>query len=385
MLISASDWERYVNRLAAIDESVARQMRAYIEVNGYDHPDDIINIAYQLSTKYGEAAAEATCEMYDAIAAAQGVNVPAAEPARTPSLEETKDMIERVLNITHPEEYSKTVPAETSKLVKKTSTRTMRKNAARDGAKMALIPSGDGCAFCKMLGSRGWEDARASKSFEAHLHAHCRCEYCVRFNNDLSVDGYDPDELLEEYNSTGGKNAKEKLNLMRKAYREANKDKINAQKRAVYEEENKGYNEDVTRKEPIKLLINNFDKSDPLWRQAFSIEEEPGFENVAGHGNSKHFEVSDNGKRTIMTAGEYADYLRDSAGFHGQDLKFVSCSVGEGQDSFAQELSGILHIKVKAPNMDAYYDEDEGTVFIGSPFTNVGEWRVFDDGVEVFE
>lgn len=219
---------RYIDRLAAVNQAAADQMQAYIQRNGFGNTEQIISLAAALADKYGEAAAAATCDMYDAVAAAQGVSVPPAEPARTPSLQEVKDVIEYALD-----QAPTTVPAKTGALVKKTSTRTMRKNAARDGAKMALVPSGDGCAFCKMLGSRGWEDARSSKSFEAHLHAHCRCEYVVRFSDNLEVEGYDPDALYEEY-LAGGDSSQERMNAMRRTYRADHKDEINAQKRAAY-------------------------------------------------------------------------------------------------------------------------------------------------------
>lgn len=240
---------RYIDRLAAVNQAAADQMQAYIQRNGFGNTEQIISMAAALADKYGEAAAAATCDMYDAVAAAQGVSVPPAEPARTPSLQEVKDVIEYAID-----QAPTTVPAKTGALVKKTSTRTMRKNAARDGAKMALIPSGDGCAFCKMLGSRGWEDARSSKSFEAHLHAHCRCEYVVRFSDNLEVEGYDPDALYEEY-LAGGDSSRERMNAMRRTYRSDHKDEINAQKRAAYAAQKEQENSTKARKALVQATL----------------------------------------------------------------------------------------------------------------------------------
>lgn len=203
-------------------------MQAYIRKNGFTDTEAIIQLANALSAKYGEAAAAAACDMYDAIAEVQGAKVPPAEPARTPTLEETRNVINSALN-----RAPDTVPDETGKLVKKTATRTMRKNAARDGAQMALVPSGDGCAFCKMLGSRGWESPRSSKSFEAHLHKNCRCEYIVRFGDDLEVEGYDPDALYDEFMQYGG-NWKNKMNAMRREHYAEHKVDINARKRLTW-------------------------------------------------------------------------------------------------------------------------------------------------------
>lgn len=129
----------------------------------------------------------------------------------------------------------------------------------------------------------------------------------------------------------------------------------------------------------IRLRLNYFNKDDILYIESFSIEEEPGFEDVCGHGNEKQFEI----RSKPMTAAAFADYIKESGEFHGQNLRFVSCSVGSGENSFAQQLSKILGIRVKAPNMDAYYDTKDGVIFIGSPHANVGKWRVFENGEEI--
>lgn len=211
MIITAQIWAAYRKRLAKVNEKAELLMQQYVDKHGLEDVDKVMQMAYQIAGKYGEAAAAAACDMYDAIAMAQGADVLAAVPAMVPTMQEVKDVIGYALD-TAPV----TVPASTGKLVKKTATRTMRKNAARDNAEMALIPSGDGCAFCKMLASRGWESSRSSKSFEAHLHPHCQCEYVVRFDRTLEVEGYDPEALLQEFKDTGERNWKDRLNAMRR-------------------------------------------------------------------------------------------------------------------------------------------------------------------------
>ena len=231
LTIKSKDWKKFINALAKINNAAAKEIEGLVGKGGLDNMDliSLMGQVYRVTSTYGEAAAALTCEMYDAIAVAQNAKVPPAEPARPITMQEVRDTVNYALS-----RSPQMIPAETGKLVKKMSTRTMRKNAARDGAKMALVPSGDGCAFCKMLGSRGWESARASKSFEAHLHSHCRCEYVVRFNGDLRVEGYDPDALYDEFMSLEGDTWEEKLNSMRRAQYAVNKDAINAQKREAY-------------------------------------------------------------------------------------------------------------------------------------------------------
>lgn len=231
--IKKKDWENYINALAGVSERAAKDMQDFVDKNGMEDVTMIIAKSYQCSVKYGEAAMALTCEMYDKIAVVQGAKVPPAVPARSVTMQEVKDTVNHALR-TAPS----TVPAVAGKLVKKSSSRTMRKNAARDGARMALVPSGDGCPFCKMLGSRGWEPARSkrSKTFEAHLHAHCRCEYVVDFTGDMQVEGYDPEALYDEFMNLDGTSWEERMNIMRNQQRKipAIRDKINAQKRAAY-------------------------------------------------------------------------------------------------------------------------------------------------------
>ena len=132
----------------------------------------------------------------------------------------------------------------------------------------------------------------------------------------------------------------------------------------------------------VRLRINLFDKGDPLRSEAFSIEEETGFEDICSHGSSQAIEVSVKGKRTQMNADEFADYLKAN-GYKGGDLRLAACSTGKGDNSFAQQLSKALGNKVKAPDDDIYYIPEEGILRIGSKYTNLGEWRTFDKGVEV--
>lgn len=132
----------------------------------------------------------------------------------------------------------------------------------------------------------------------------------------------------------------------------------------------------------IKLSINLFDKSDPLYVDSFSVEEIPGFKDVCLHGSSGSVQMRIDGKLKNMSAKEFADYLRSSTEYKGGDIRLASCSTGAGDNSFAQQLSKELGVRVMAPDDDLYYAPDEGTVFVGAPNHNVGVWRIFENGVE---
>lgn len=136
-------------------------------------------------------------------------------------------------------------------------------------------------------------------------------------------------------------------------------------------------------KSVIRLRVNLFDKSDPLYLDAFSIEEENGFEDVCLHGCSSSVQRIVNGKPVNMSAEEFADFLKADTSYKGGNIRLASCSTGKGENSFAQQLSKVLGVTVKAPDDDVYYAPDEGTLFVGSPFMNNGRWRVFKNGDEV--
>ena len=164
--------------------------------------------------------------MYDALAAADGVPVPPAEPAEPASYREVAKMVNATKD--SPPQLQRGV----SRLVKRAGADTTLQNAKRDGAEFAWIPHGDTCAFCLTLASRGWQRASANvlKGDHAeHIHANCDCEFAIRFSSGTNVAGYDPEKYLQKYRDAGGD-----INAMRRVNYAANKDRINAQKRAAY-------------------------------------------------------------------------------------------------------------------------------------------------------
>lgn len=134
----------------------------------------------------------------------------------------------------------------------------------------------------------------------------------------------------------------------------------------------------------IKLSINLFDPKDPIYLDALSIEEEPGFEDIHLHGSPSAVQVTRNGKIVNLNVDEFIKEL-NKKGYTGGDLRLCSCSTAKGNNSFAQQLSQKLNIKVKAPDDDLYYIPEDGVLFVGSEYTNTGSWRIFEKGVEIFE
>lgn len=231
MTISERDWNNYVQRLSKLDKRAGDAMAQYIAKYGTEDTEGLIVYANALVTKYGEGSAELAAQMYDALAEAEGVTVAPAEPAQPPSMAEVAKAIYRTLD------SPPLMAGATSRLVKQTGADTILKNALRDGAEFAWIPGGMSCAFCLTLASRGWQRAskKAIKNGHAqHIHAHCKCNYAIRFSSRTNVAGYDPDKYLRMYENAEGNTPSEKINSMRRAQRDENKALVNAQQRDAY-------------------------------------------------------------------------------------------------------------------------------------------------------
>lgn len=228
MKVTEKTWVEYITRLSELNETAGQKMADYVAKHGTGDTDALIAYAQALVQKYGEGSAELACQMYDAMAKASGANVPPAEPAEPADYGETARMVNATMQ--SPPQLQGGV----SRLVKRAGADTTLKNAIRDGAEWAWVPHGDTCPFCITLASRGWQKSskKALKGDHAeHIHAHCNCEYAIRFNGNTTVAGYDPEEYLAQYNAHGGD-----INAMRRAQYAENRIQINAQKRAAYAE-----------------------------------------------------------------------------------------------------------------------------------------------------
>lgn len=244
MQITAKTWNEYITRLSRLNQKAGQLMRQYIDTHGTGDADALITYAAALVTKYGEGSAELACQMYDALAEAANAGVPAAEPAEPADYGEVARMVNATKN-----QNPANLPNGVSRLVKRAGADTTLKNAVRDGAEWAWVPHGDTCPFCITLASNGWQKA-SSKVLKGghadHIHANCDCEFAIRFDLNTTVAGYDPEKYLAQYNAAGGD-----INKMRRVNYAANKERINAQKRAAYaarrlrEQANRGILDDI--------------------------------------------------------------------------------------------------------------------------------------------
>lgn len=226
MQITARAWNEYITRLSRLNQKAGQLMREYMDGHPEADTDALIRYAYALVTKYGEGSAELACQMYDALAEAQGIALPAAEPAPTATYGEVTGMVKAT------QDSPANLQSGVSRMVKQAGADTTVHNAIRDGAEWAWVPHGDACPFCRMLASNSWQKASKNllkKGHAQHIHANCDCEFAVRFSREFDVSGYDPEKYLRQYQAAGSD-----VNAMRRINYAARKDAINAQKRAAY-------------------------------------------------------------------------------------------------------------------------------------------------------
>lgn len=184
-------------------------MESWIQKNGCEDKKALTDYAAALADYYGEAIGSLSCEMYEKTASAQGATIPPAQPAETPTYGEVAKATLGSLK-----QSEKMVPLVIGRLVKTVGADTTLKNAERDNAEAAWISYGENCDYCLNLASKGWQHVTKStlkNGHAEHIHANCKCQYSVRFNKESSVEGYEPEELLEARKNTTSKGYTSKI------------------------------------------------------------------------------------------------------------------------------------------------------------------------------
>jgi len=240
MNITRGAWNKYINVLTKLDTDASDDMVKFLEsirkrgISGEQANKMIIDHAYAVATKYGEGAAAASCDMYDAVAILSKANAPPAVPAPTATYNETAKAVNGARLFSLKDEVTGSA---VGRLVKQAGVDTTMQNAIRDGAEWAWIPSGDTCAFCLTLASQGWMPASQDQmngDHAEHIHNNCNCTFAIRFNESTDVAGYDPEKYRDMYYGAEGNTPEQRINYMRRQFYKENKDAINAQKRDAY-------------------------------------------------------------------------------------------------------------------------------------------------------
>lgn len=239
MEITRAQWNKYINNLGKCSETAKELVKKYIETHDVDSEegrDALIRYCYSLATKYGEAATELACRMYDFISEMEGAGVDPAEPAEVSDYDEVAKAVNGTLKSLLRAEL---VAGAISRIVKLAGQDTTLRNAIRDHAYYAWIPVGDTCPYCLQIAAEGWNLASRrilSGGHADHIHGNCNCAFSIKHNKDTDYDFYDPEEYAEVFEDAEGNTSGEKFNAVRRMMYQRDRDTILAQKRAVYAE-----------------------------------------------------------------------------------------------------------------------------------------------------
>ena len=242
--ITAKDWGRYRDTLKRISDKAAEEMQKYAQAHGFQIDEAMVDYAYSLSTKYGQAAGALASQLYDEMAnywmevnsgktpyAKAGNFIKPAEIADTATREEVEAALRSATN------EPTSIPSRVGRMVKLAGADTTVKNAIRDHAQWAWIPNGDTCPFCLILASQGWVNA-SKKVLKGnhceHIHANCDCTFAIRFDGSTNVEGYDPEKYLSIYREHNGD-----LNAIRRLQYPSIADARNAKRRELYSQRKK--------------------------------------------------------------------------------------------------------------------------------------------------
>lgn len=237
MNISTEIWKKYINGLSKVSEQAKSLILKYLEshqIETFEDRQAFIDYCYGISVKYGEAAAEFACQMYDNESAYEGATVPPAEPAPTAKMSEVAKAVNGTLGFMLAEVTASAI----GRLVKRTGQDTTLQNAIRDKAYYAWIPMGDTCPFCLSIAAEGWQRATAKAlagGHAEHIHGNCDCAYATKHDKETTYSAYNPNKYEKMYDSAEGDTEEEKLNYMRRQAYATNKERINEQKRTTYE------------------------------------------------------------------------------------------------------------------------------------------------------
>lgn len=244
MRISSETWRRYQRAHALLQGMAKRDFEEYFQSLPWDDDEQrcmrlMTARAVQLVQRYGLADGELSAQLYDELMAMYGAEVEPAEIAEVDTAYVVRDVSAAVSKATSLESAMSLASSAVSGHVKRVGTRTMENAAARDGAMWAWVCIGDTCAFCRTLGGNGWQYAskRVRSGYHAeHVHDNCDCQFVVKPEGAvLDIEGYDPDALFHEYETSGGRSSKDKINAMRRAdYTEDFARQRNERRRELY-------------------------------------------------------------------------------------------------------------------------------------------------------
>ncbi len=194
----------------AARNALAAWMRANPDASIEDTRKYCIGLMRELGTTYGQAAGDAAYALRDLTAEAYGVDVASVDYAYEPEMqyvEKTARYQVKKLMDGRPDEFVDQIADASRYFAERGANTTMHVLTRHDEAKLgrkvrfARVPTGPTtCGWCLMLASRGFVYYTAERAGEANkYHRHCDCRIIPGYGDSPQVEGYDPDDLYQQW------------------------------------------------------------------------------------------------------------------------------------------------------------------------------------------
>lgn len=206
---------RDLNELSALGSravSLARaELQAFFFGLDLSRPEAARNALLEfmpvLAQEYGDAAAAAAAEWYEAQRAAQVGGSYQAVLADTVATSQAQGSVRYAAGHLFGDDPAQTLAllgGSLQRFVEYGSRDTIARNVGRDSARprFARVPTGaETCAFCMMVASRGFVYYSKETAGEfSHYHDKCDCQIAPEWRKgEVHIEGYDPDTLFDEY------------------------------------------------------------------------------------------------------------------------------------------------------------------------------------------
>ena len=207
-MVDAESFERYRKALMAItgltEDAVKNMLSGIVDMPPEEQARAMLESYPKILKQYGKVAADVARQFYQEQRdshfedddEADDYTAQAAQEIPTEWAEE--DLLEAAKR-SHGTVAM--LPAKASKRVIERADQTLIQNSERDPAhpKWAVVPHMGACAWCIMVGSRGFVYKSALTS-DAQRHLNCKCSIVVDFDTkDPSLEGYDVAALYKQY------------------------------------------------------------------------------------------------------------------------------------------------------------------------------------------
>ena len=128
--------------------------------------------------------------------------------------------------------------------------------------------------------------------------------------------------------------------------------------------------------EPTRVTFQG--NGDTIATAAAKVAPEPGYFDVAVHGDPNNFYVLHNGSWVPVKPNSLRKWLLKQPGYHGQNIRLISCEAGAAGDGVAQAMANGLGVDVKAPT-ETLWVLDDGSIVIGADphQPSTGKWQDF--------